>query len=159
MVCVQTNSEKMASGLGVVRRSGIFQLRRWWSRRMLQRIVVSGSYVVGWGRGWMHGRLCWVFLGRVWGRRRHFGIRIVFYLAWMLSAYQIGGSVPTFMSEVKIGLTIGLQPLSEVKLEWWDGFVVVDVRRFESTMVLSAIWCSDRATIVCKLLVINGLLV
>lgn len=37
--------------------------------------------------------------------------------------------------------------------------MMVEVWRFESTVVLLAIWCSDRAAIVCKLLVIDGLLV
>lgn len=52
------------------------------------------------------------------------------------------------MSEVEVGLKNGLQPLSGVNFEWWDGFVVAEVRHFESIIVLPAIWGSDRAAIV-----------
>lgn len=71
--------------------------------------------------------------------------------------YQVGGLDPTFMSEVEVGLTNGWRTPSGVNLEWWEGFVMAEVRRFEFTMVLPAIWYSDRVAIVWKPLVIDRL--
>jgi hypothetical protein len=138
LVCVQTSSKRMNSDLGIVGRNGMFQQQRVWSVWMLLQVIVSGLYMASWGR--------------------RFGVGVVSFSVWLLCSSQFGGSVPTLMVEVEIGLMSRLWPLCGMKLEWQVGFVVVEVRWFESTMILSTIGCSDRA-IVWMLLVIDGLLV
>lgn len=100
-----------------------------------------------------------MFAGRDWSEVRWFEVGAAFLLAWLLSFSLLGVFVPTVLAVVEVGLTNGWRPLSDVNLEWWRGFVVVEVQLFESTMVLLAIWSSDRATISWQLLVTEGLLV
>jgi hypothetical protein len=163
VVCLQTGSEWMDKSLWFGDLSGVIQRRRWGAVWMLLRVVVpiSGSFGVGWGRGGLQGRFWWVVLGCVWGWgwRRWFRADVVLYLARLFRFWWVGGSIPALMGEVEVGLMNGLQPLSGVKWERWNGVVVVEVRRFGSAMVLPAIWYCNRATIVWELLVIEGLLV